>query len=93
MTARYSLVLNGTTIQELQTGDTLSGVIAAATNLAGGGAGYVPYQSGADTTGFVAAGSAGQVLTSNGTSAPTWETMTPGITTGKSIAMAMIFGF
>lgn len=41
-----------------------------------------------------AAGTAGQVLTSNGTSAPTFQTPAPaGISTGKSIAMAMIFGF
>jgi hypothetical protein len=45
-----------------------------ATNLAGGGAGYVPYQSGSGATSFLAAGSSGQVLTSNGVSAPTWST-------------------
>lgn len=50
--------------------------VGTATNLAGGGAGYVPYQSGTGTTLFVSAGSAGQVLTSNGTSAPTWTTPT-----------------
>jgi len=38
-------------------------------------------------------GTTGQVLTSNGAGAlPTWQTSS-GITTGKSIAMAMIFGF
>ena len=38
-------------------------------------------------------GTSGQVLTSNGAGAlPTWQTSS-GITTGKSIAMAMIFGF
>jgi hypothetical protein len=38
-------------------------------------------------------GTSGQVLTSNGASAlPTWQTSS-GVTTGKSIAMAMIFGF
>jgi hypothetical protein len=38
-------------------------------------------------------GTSGQVLTSAGSSAsPTWATPT-GISTGKSIAMAMIFGF
>lgn len=37
-------------------------------------------------------GTSGQVLTSNGDAAPTWQTAA-GITTGKSIAMAMIFGF
>jgi hypothetical protein len=41
---------------------------------------------------FTAAGTTGQVLTSNGSSAPSWTTST-GVTTGKSIAMAMIFGF
>jgi hypothetical protein len=45
-----------------------------ATNLAGGGAGYIPYQSGAGATSFLASGTTGQVLTSNGTSAPTWST-------------------
>ena len=38
-------------------------------------------------------GTSGQVLTSNGAGAlPTWQTSS-GVTTGKSIAMAMIFGF
>ena len=37
-------------------------------------------------------GTSGQVLTSAGNAPPTWSTPT-GVTTGKSIAMAMIFGF
>lgn len=38
-------------------------------------------------------GTSGQVLTSNGAGAlPTWQSSS-GITTGKAIAMAMIFGF
>ena len=45
-----------------------------ATNVAGGVAGAVPYQSGAGTTAFSAAGTSGQYLQSNGTSAPTWVT-------------------
>jgi hypothetical protein len=44
-----------------------------ATNLAGGAAGKVPYQSGSGTTVFTDVGEAGQLLTSNGTSAPTWQ--------------------
>lgn len=44
-----------------------------ATNLSGGTAGRVPYQTGSNATGFTAVGTAGQVLTSNGTSAPTWS--------------------
>jgi hypothetical protein len=44
------------------------------TNLAGGGAGYIPYQSGAGATSFVSAGTTGQFLQSNGSGAPTWAT-------------------
>ena len=49
-----------------------AGAATTATNLAGGVAGAVPYQSGAGATGFSAAGTSGQVLTSAGTSVPTW---------------------
>jgi hypothetical protein len=45
----------------------------AATNLAGGAASQIPYQSGSGTTVFLANGSAGQVLLSNGASAPSWS--------------------
>jgi hypothetical protein len=47
-----------------------------ATNLAGGAAASIPYQTAADTTAFLAsaAGDAGKVLQSNGTSAPSWVT-------------------
>lgn len=48
-----------------------------ATNLAGGAAGQMPWQSAADTTGFIAAGSIGQVLISNGTSSPSWSNNAP----------------
>ena len=51
-----------------------------ATNLAGGVAGAIPYQSATNTTGFTAAGTTGQILQSNGTSAPTWVTFTGGAT-------------
>ena len=49
------------------------------TNLAGGVAGAVPWQSGAGVTGFTAAGTTGQVLTSNGTSVPTWTNASGGV--------------
>lgn len=56
-----------------------------ATNIAGGGAGQVPYNSGADTTAFLAAGTSGQFLQSNGTSAPSWASATiPGDFTGSN---------
>jgi len=38
-------------------------------------------------------GTSNQVLTTNGSGALSWTTPSSGITTGKSIAMAMIFGF
>jgi hypothetical protein len=47
--------------------------------LAGGIASQIPYQTGAGATSFVANGTTGQVLTSNGTSAPTWTTVTASI--------------
>ena len=49
-----------------------------ATNLAGGAAASIPYQSAAGTTAFLAsaAGDSGKVLQSNGTSAPSWVTPT-----------------
>jgi hypothetical protein len=45
-----------------------------ATNIVGGSAGKVVYQSAADTTAFTAVGTAGQSLVSNGTGAPSWGT-------------------
>ncbi|HEY5471190.1 MAG TPA: hypothetical protein VIK07_11760, partial [Bacteroidales bacterium] len=46
-----------------------------ATNIEGGAAGAVPYQSGIGTTYMTAVGTLGQVLTSNGAAAPTWENL------------------
>lgn len=46
--------------------------VGAATNLSGGGASQIPYQTGSGATSFIVNGAAGQVLTSNGTSAPSW---------------------
>ena len=55
-----------------------SGTATKATNLAGGAAGSLPYQSGADTTSFLAAGTTSQVLVGSPT-APTWSN-TPTLT-------------
>jgi hypothetical protein len=49
-----------------------------ATNLAGGIASQIPYQTAAGTTAFIANGTAGQVLTSAGTSVPTWSGISGG---------------
>jgi hypothetical protein len=43
-----------------------------ATNLAGGGAGQIPYQNSAGQTFMLGAGTSGYVLQANGASAPTW---------------------
>lgn len=52
--------------------------VGTATNLAGGAAASIPYQSAAGATTFLAsaAGDSGKVLQSNGTSAPSWVTPT-----------------
>jgi hypothetical protein len=55
------------------------------TNIAGGLAGAVPYQTAANTTTLLAKGTAGQVLTMNsGATAPQWSTPTTGTVTGVS---------
>jgi hypothetical protein len=70
-------ITNGRTILAYCTGSAmveLSGSITAttATNLAGGVASQIPYQSAAGTTSFIANGTSGQVLQSNGTAVPTF---------------------
>jgi hypothetical protein len=52
----------------------------------------VPYQTGSGATTFLAAGTNGNVLTLTA-GVPTWAAAAGGISTGKAIAMAMIFGF
>ena len=49
-----------------------AGSATTATNLAGGSNGTIPYQSASGTTAMLAVGTAGQVLQSNGASAPSW---------------------
>jgi len=83
---------NGTSAFTAATGSQVVSVIGStavtnatnATNLAGGAAGQVPYQTGAGTTSFTAAGTTGQVLTSAGTGTPTWTTPTTGTVTSVS---------
>lgn len=53
-------------------------------------AGAIAYGTGSAYA-FTSAGTSGQVLTSNGSSAPTWQTSNAA-TTGKAIAMAIVFG-
>jgi len=62
---------------------SIGGTAAKATNIAGGAAGSVPYQSGANTTVFLAAGTNGQVLTL-ASGVPSWATPTTGTVTSVS---------
>lgn len=52
--------------------------VGTATNLAGGAASQIPYQTGAGATGFIANGTAGQVLTSAGSGTPVWSGISGG---------------
>ena len=70
MTAFYPLVLSGSQIEELQAGDTINATVSNATNatnISGGAAGSVPYQTGATNTTFLALGSSGSVITAGAT--------------------------
>lgn len=66
--------ITGTTITGTSLVGPLTGTASLATSLTGGAGGTIPYQSSANTTAMLANGSAGEVLTSAGTTAaPTWE--------------------
>lgn len=71
----YVLTSNGT-IPAYAAQSTLA--VGTATNLAGGIASQIPYQTGAGATSFIANGTAGQVLTSAGTGTPTWSGISGG---------------
>jgi len=64
----------------------LNGKATSAVNVAGGSAGRIPYNTGSSATSFVAVGTAGQVLQSNGTGAPTWTTNIGGNATTATTA-------
>jgi len=77
--ANYVLTSSGTAPQYVAQSTLSVGSASTATtstNLAGGVAGAIPWQSAPSTTGFTAAGTTGQVLTSAGTGTPTWTTPT-----------------
>ena len=65
--------------------------VGTATNLAGGAASQIPYQSGANTTVFLANGTTGQYLTSNGSSAPTWTTPSASVTISDQTTSSSTF--
>jgi hypothetical protein len=59
-------------VNDIPAGTYNISITGTAANLAGGSAGSIPYQSSANNTAMLAAGTAGQVLTSNGTAPPSW---------------------
>jgi hypothetical protein len=64
----------GTTMVPLNYVDTAGNATTSTstTNISGGVASQIPYQSGAGTTSFIANGTSGQALVSAGASAPYW---------------------
>ena len=86
---------SGASLSALNAGNISTGTLAVARGGTAGSAtptdGAVAYGTGTAYA-FTLAGSAGQVLTSSGTGAPTWATPNAGINTGKAIAMAIVFG-
>ena len=92
-----TLTVTGTTAVTLPTSGTLLSTASVVTISQGGTngtatptAGAVPYGTGTAYA-FTAAGTTGQALLSNGSSAPTWGAA--GITFGKAVVAAIIFGF
>jgi hypothetical protein len=69
----YVLTSNGTTPIWSAISGLSAGNATTSTNIAGGTAGQVPYQSSTGTTSFYGPGTAGNVLVSNGTSAPSYN--------------------
>jgi len=67
-----TLTVGNATTATTATNATNATNAVTATNIAGGSAGVVPYQTGSGATGFSAVGTSGQVLLSGGTGSPTW---------------------
>ena len=66
------LTSSGTAPQWSDPAGVSVGSATSATNLAGGSAGTVPYQTASGTTAMLSAGTAGYVLQANGAAAPGW---------------------
>ena len=64
--------------------------VAKATNVAGGAAGSLPYQTAADTTAFLAAGTNGQILTL-AAGVPTWTAAGPAATISGGAAGQVLY--
>ena len=82
--------ITGNSVTSTTFNGNLSGTASKATNLAGGVASQIPYQSGVDTTAFIANGTSGQYLKSNGAGAPSWDTLP--VTATPTLASVMTAG-
>ena len=71
---------------------TLSSTSTNATNLTGGSAGTIPYQSAGGTTQMLSAGTPGQVLTTNGAAPPSWSSFGTSINTANQVVARDSFG-
>jgi hypothetical protein len=82
------------TATNLTVSGTLTATVATSTNLAGGAAGSLPYQSAAGATAFLGIGTAGQILRSTGT-VPSWATVGgfPVSFGGNASAAAMVLQY
>jgi hypothetical protein len=67
-------IANGKTVLAYCTGSAMVALTdpTSVANLAGGIASQIPYQTAAGSTSFIANGTSGQLLKSNGTSVPSW---------------------
>ena len=93
LSGTYSGITGLGTLGDLTVTNTITGSISGnaatattatkSTNLAGGAAGSLPYQSAADTTAFLAAGTNGQVLSLTG-GIPAWINASSGTVTSVS---------
>ena len=71
--SNLSYIPNSSSLSCNITGNAVTSNNLAGSGSTGGVAGNIPYQSAPFTTGFIANGTSGQVLTSAGTSVPTWS--------------------
>ena len=70
--SRFNKIHSTTFIGDLQGNSSTATIANTSTNLSGGAAGAIPYQTASGTTNFVPPGIAGQVLRSTGSSEPVW---------------------
>jgi hypothetical protein len=84
------LTANGTSVPP--TWQTLAATTTNANNLTGGVTGSIPYQSGAGATAMLSAGTPGQVLRSNGSAAPSWDSFGTSGNTANAVVQRDGFG-